>query len=100
MIMNSQQVVSQSDAQVSLSDATSSVLGLLTVEHTSRHYGLEHLYTFHHLTFQEFLAAFHISGLEEQGQKDLLKSHSLVGGFNTPNRLFLLNAHHLHYTSS
>ena len=66
MIMNSQQVVSQSDAQVSLSDATSSVLGLLTVEHTSRYYGLEHLYTFHHLTFQEFLAAFHITELEEQ----------------------------------
>ena len=72
MIMNSQQVVSQSDAQVSLSDATSSVLGLLTVEHTSRHYGLEHLYTFHHLTFQEFLAAFHITGPEEQEQVSVL----------------------------
>ena len=68
MTMNFQQVVSQSDAQVSLSDATSCVLGLLTVEHTSRHYGLEQLYTFHHLTFQEFLAAFHITGLELQEQ--------------------------------
>ena len=72
MIMNSQQVLSQSDAQVSLSDATSSVLGLLTVEHTSRLYGLEHLYTFHHLTFQEFLAAFHITVLEEQEQVNVL----------------------------
>ena len=77
MIMNSQQVVSQSDAQVSLSDATSSVLGLLTVEHTSRHYGLEHLYTFHHLTFQEFLAAFHITGLEEQEQVAILSINKL-----------------------
>ena len=72
MTMNFQQVVSQSDAHVSLSDATSSVLGLLTVEHTSRYYGLEHLYTFHHLTFQEFLAAFHITGLELQEQVNVL----------------------------
>ena len=72
MIMNSQQVVSQSDAQVSLSDATSSVLGLLTVEYTSRHYGVEHLYSFHHLTFQEFLAAFHIIGLEVHEQVNVL----------------------------
>ena len=72
MTKKSQQVVSQSDAQVSLSDATSSVLGLLTVEHTSRYYGLEYLYTFHHLTFQEFLAAFHITGLQEQEQVNVL----------------------------
>ena len=76
MIINSQQVVSQSDTPVPFSDFTSSVLGLLTVERTFRHYGLEHLYTFHHLTFQEFLAAFHIAGLEEQEQINIIARYS------------------------
>ena len=67
MILNSQQVVSKSDAQVSLSD--SSFLGLLTVERTFGEYGYEDLYSFHHLTCQEYLAAFHVSQLNEENLK-------------------------------
>ena len=71
MILNSQQVVSKSDAQVSLSD--SPFLGLLTVERTYGEYGCEDLYTFQHLTCQEYLAAFHVSQLNEENLEELIE---------------------------
>ena len=57
MTVTSQQVVSKSEADVCLDG---SGLGLLTQEQTYREYGRECLFTFHHLTLQEFLAAYHV----------------------------------------
>ena len=67
MIVKSQQVVSKSDAEVSLSDRSG--LGLLTVDHTYTIYGNEELFAFHHLTIQEYLAAYYVheAGLDSLG---------------------------------
>ncbi len=77
MLINSQLVISKSDAKVSL--CPDSVLGLLTVECTSFiDYGKEDWFNFSHLTLQEFLAAFYIreAKLEETElvKKDCLKN--------------------------
>ena len=67
MIVKSKQVVSKSDAEVSLSDRSG--LGLLTVNHTYTIYGNEDLFAFHHLTIQEYLAAYYVheAGLDSLG---------------------------------
>ena len=74
MIIESKQVVRKSDAQVSLLD--SSFLGLLTVERTFREYGCEDLYTFQHLTCQEYLVAFHVSQLNDEELEELIASEA------------------------
>ena len=80
MIINSQQVVSQSDTQVSLTSTFSPVFNMLTVERTTKQYGVEDLYSFHHLTFQEYLAAFHIAELEEVEQENCISKYHLDYG--------------------
>ena len=73
MLTESQQFVSQSETEIPLcgdSENDLGVLGLITVEHIYKHYGVDNMYTFLHLTFQEYLAAVYVAQL---GKKRLLK---------------------------
>ena len=53
--------------------------GLLTIDRTSKLFGLEDVLTFLHLTLQEYLAAYHIASIPEIQQIKMIKLH---GGKN------------------
>ena len=73
MTKNSVQVIpSKSKLNHALgSDASS--LGLLVIDSTIGLYGYKDVYTFLHLTFQEFLAAFYIKNLEDSEQLKIIE---------------------------
>ena len=79
MTVNCKQFLKQDE--FSLSDTTGSdesSLGLVTIDCTAGLYGYRDLYTFLHLTFQEYLAAYHISKLEEEEQAKVISKYGKV----------------------
>ena len=78
MTINSKQTLLQSETSISLSDGSGCdiySLGLVTVDSTAKLFGFENIYAFLHLTFQEFLAAFHIASQDEDEQLRIIRDH-------------------------
>ena len=78
MTVSSKQAAYENDIDAHLSDEVGSnihSLGLVTIDSTTRLLDFEHLYSFLHLTFQEFLAAFHLTTLDEETQLIKVREH-------------------------
>ena len=78
MTVSSKQAAYENDIDAHLSDEVGSnihSLGLVTIDSTAQLLDFEHLYSFLHLTFQEFLAAFHLTTLDEETQLIKVTEH-------------------------
>ena len=82
MTTDSKQVISHHELGFQLSPRAGShgdfeyTLGLVTVYHTIHLTGRQQNYAFLHLTFQEFLAAYHIANLETSQQMEIIEQYS------------------------
>ena len=72
--LSSKQVMKKSEVRNFFGDISSGneSMGLITVDCMAKICGFDKLYTFLHLTFQEYLAAYYISKLEEEKQLKII----------------------------
>ena len=59
--------------------STDPAQGLVTIDFMADQYGLQKLYTFAHLTFQEYLAAYHIASFDEEKQMEVMREYGKEG---------------------
>ena len=77
MTIASKQAISRKDTNVLLSSGSSDgpSLGLVTIDCTANLFNIEDFYTYHHLTFQEYLTAVHIAWLDEDQQLKVIEKY-------------------------
>ena len=75
MTSSSKQVMKHTEVKqiFNLQPTDRDCMGLITIDKMAMMCGFQKLYTFLHLTFQEFLAAFYISSLDEEKQLELIE---------------------------
>ena len=75
MTSSSKQVMKQTEVKhfFNLQPTDKDFMGLITIDKMALICGFQKLYTFLHLTFQEFLAAFYITSLDEEKQLELIE---------------------------
>lgn len=76
MTVSSQQIMQQADAPYLDLEEETGHLGLVTSDEVATRYGFEKMYSFLHLTFQEFLAGYYIANLDEEYQLEMIAKYS------------------------